>query len=90
MRLLLVDDHLMFRAGSIQILRRIVPDVEFGETSGAREGLNLVVEGKWDLSEGRECDSRGAAFFETGKERRGAAAFGPEVLRQQTPKSWFR
>lgn len=49
MRLLLVDDHLMFRAGLVQILRRIFSDLELGEANSAREALNMVVDASWDL-----------------------------------------
>lgn len=48
MKLLLVDDHAMMRAGLRQLVSRALPDAEFGEAGSAREALELVVAGAWD------------------------------------------
>jgi two-component system invasion response regulator UvrY len=49
MRLLIADDHSIFRRGLQDILRRELPDVVFGEAEDSDEVLKALGEARWDL-----------------------------------------
>ena len=49
MKILIADDHAVFRHGLKDILARHFPKVTFGEADTAKAALNLVWEKTWDL-----------------------------------------
>jgi two-component system, NarL family, invasion response regulator UvrY len=49
-RILLVDDHAIVRAGFRRILSDVFEDLECGEASNGAEALALVRRGSWDLA----------------------------------------
>jgi two-component system, NarL family, invasion response regulator UvrY len=49
-RILLVDDHPVFRAGLRQLLARDLAGAEFGEAGNAREAMAVVGEQPWDVT----------------------------------------
>lgn len=49
MRLLIADDHAIFRRGLQDILRREFPDVVFGEADDADAALQALGNERWDL-----------------------------------------
>jgi two-component system invasion response regulator UvrY len=48
-RLLIADDHSIFRRGLQEILRRELPDVVFGEAEDSDGALQALGEARWDL-----------------------------------------
>ena len=49
MRVLIVDDHAMFRRGLREILVDEFDDLEFSEATNAEEALDLLRSGEWDV-----------------------------------------
>lgn len=49
MRMLLVDDHALMRAGLRQFVNQTFPGIETGEAASAQEALTLVVMAEWDV-----------------------------------------
>lgn len=49
MKLLLVDDHAVVRAGVRQILHASFPNATFGEAGTASEAIDLIANQSWDL-----------------------------------------
>ena len=49
-RILLVDDHAIFRAGLRQLLAVDMKEAEFGEAGNAQEAMKLVGEQHWDIA----------------------------------------
>jgi DNA-binding NarL/FixJ family response regulator len=49
MRVLIVDDHAIVRAGLRQLLKEEHPDCEVGEAGNGISALKLVRDGQWDL-----------------------------------------
>ena len=47
MRILIADDHAVFRRGLREILSEAFPAAEFGEASNSAEALHLAAEQKW-------------------------------------------
>ncbi len=48
-RILLADDHAIFRKGVSEILTREVPGVEIGEAANAQQAISAVQGKQWDL-----------------------------------------
>lgn len=49
-RILLVDDHAIFRAGLKQLLAVDLKEAEFGEAGNAKEAMTLAGEQHWDIA----------------------------------------
>jgi two-component system, NarL family, invasion response regulator UvrY len=50
LRILIADDHCLFRKGIILALSASLPEAKFGEAGDGAEALNAVRHGKWDLA----------------------------------------
>ena len=50
MRVLIVDDHAVFRRGLKEIIRDAFPKVSFGEAKTAQETLDCVLRESWDIA----------------------------------------
>jgi two-component system invasion response regulator UvrY len=50
MNILIVDDHALIRRGMISLLAGQYKDLQTGEASNAREGLDAVAHQQWDLA----------------------------------------
>ena len=48
-RVLIADDHALFRAGLRQFLEKALPSGEIGEAASGNETLNCLQRGEWDL-----------------------------------------
>jgi DNA-binding NarL/FixJ family response regulator len=88
MRILLVDDHAMFREGLKRILREEFTGAAFGEAANATEALAQLGQRPWDLVL-LDVSMHGRSGLEVLKEARASAAKMPVLVLSAHPEDQY-
>ncbi|MDB6111336.1 MAG: LuxR family transcriptional regulator [Pedosphaera sp.] len=87
-RILIADDHAILRKGLIDTLKEDLGEVQFGEAENARQAIEQIHKGKWDLAL-VDIDMAGQSGLEALKEIRKSNPKLPVLIISMYPEAEF-